>query len=163
MRSDWHRYNLKRRVTSLPPIASEVFTEKVLQAQASSTAAATRAAYESTCSVCNRTYFSENAYQNHLGSQKHKAKMAEAGDKRTDYEAESVMSSTFSLGDPIVGREDEIDSEGEEEFNEVVEGIKKTNLKNAPPATKRPTRPQHSSVRDFYCHQSPSKHILIIS
>lgn len=24
MRSDWHRYNLKRRVTSLPPISSEV-------------------------------------------------------------------------------------------------------------------------------------------
>jgi pre-60S factor REI1 len=110
MRSDWHRYNLKRRITSLPPIASEVFTEKVLQAQASSTAAATRAAYEKTCTICERTYFSENAYQNHVGSQKHKARLADAGSKRVDDEVESVMSSTFSLGDPVVAKE-EIDSE----------------------------------------------------
>ena len=138
------RYNLKRRVTSLPPISSEVFTEKVLQAQASSTAAATKAAYEKTCTVCVRTYFSENAYQNHLGSQKHKAKLATVGDKQDD-EISSVMSSTFSLGEPTATNEEEIDSEAEGEFNEVVEGIKKTNLKDIPPATRRPSRPHHSA------------------
>jgi len=145
MRSDWHRYNLKRRVTCLPPIASEVFTEKVLQAQASSTAAASKASYEKTCTVCERTYFSENAYQNHVGSQKHRARLAEAGDKNGDGETDSVMSSTFSLGEPEAGKE-EIDSEAEEEFNEVVEGIKKTNLKDAPPATRRPSRPHNSTT-----------------
>lgn len=30
MRTDWHRYNLKRRVSGLPSIPSEVFAEKVL-------------------------------------------------------------------------------------------------------------------------------------
>lgn len=138
------RYNLKRRVTSLPPISSEVFTEKVLQAQASSTAAATRAAYEKTCNVCARTYFSENAYQNHLGSQKHKAKLAIVGDRHDD-ETSSVMSSTFSLGEPIATNDGEIDSEAEEEFNEVVQGIQKTNLKDVPSATRRPSRPHHSA------------------
>lgn len=145
MRSDWHRYNLKRRVTSLPPIASDVFTEKVLQAQASSNAAATKAAYEKTCTVCERTYFSENAYQNHLGSQKHKAKLAEASSKHADHETESMAGSTFSLGDPVATNE-EIDSEAEEEFNEVVEGIKNTNLKDISPATRRPSRPHHSAT-----------------
>lgn len=135
---------MKRRVTSLPPITSEVFTEKVLQAQASSNAAATKAAYEKTCTVCERTYFSENAYRNHVGSQKHKAKLAAAADKPADDEADSVMSSTFSLGDPMPKRE-EIDSDAEEEFNEVVEGIKKTNLKDFPAATRRPSRPHHST------------------
>jgi pre-60S factor REI1 len=145
MRSDWHRYNLKRRVTSLPPISSEVFTEKVLQAQASTTAAASRAAYEKTCTVCARTYFSENAYQNHLGSTKHKAKLAMAGDKSVDDGTSSVMSSTFSLGEPMPTQES-IDSDAEEEFNEVVEGIKKTNLKDVPPLTRRPSRPHHSAA-----------------
>ncbi|PSS18451.1 hypothetical protein M430DRAFT_139697 [Amorphotheca resinae ATCC 22711] len=145
MRSDWHRYNLKRRVTSLPPISSEVFTEKVLQAQASSTAAATKAAYERSCTVCQRTYFSENAYQNHVGSQKHKAKLAEAGGKQVDDEASSVVSSTFSLGEPMAANED-VDSDAEQEFNEVVEGIKKTNLKDAPAETRRPSRPHHSTA-----------------
>lgn len=145
MRSDWHRYNLKRRVTSLPPISSEVFTEKVLQAQASTTAAASKAAYEKTCTVCTRNYYSENAYQNHLLSAKHKAKLAAAGKEHLD-DASSVVGSTFSLGDPMaVSTHDEIDSEAEEEFNEVVEGIKKTNLKDAPPATRRPSRPHHSA------------------
>lgn len=33
MRTDWHRYNLKRRVAQLPSISSDVFAEKVLAAQ----------------------------------------------------------------------------------------------------------------------------------
>ncbi|KUJ12489.1 uncharacterized protein LY89DRAFT_652956 [Mollisia scopiformis] len=145
MRSDWHRYNLKRRVTSLPPISSEVFTEKVLQAQASTTAAASKAAYEKTCTVCARTYFSANAYQNHIGSAKHKAKLATAGNKSLDDGTSSVMSSTFSLGEPMITNEEPIDSDAEEEFNEVVEGIKKTNLQDMPPVTRRPSRPHHSA------------------
>lgn len=144
MRSDWHRYNLKRRVTSLPPISSEVFTEKVLQAQASSTAAASKAAYEKTCTVCARTYFSENAYQNHLGSQKHKSNLASAGDRQEDDGTSSVMSSTFSLGDPVTARQEEIDSEAEDEFNEVIHGLKKANLKDTPEPNRRPSRPHHS-------------------
>ncbi|KAH8816071.1 C2H2 type zinc-finger-domain-containing protein [Xylogone sp. PMI_703] len=147
MRSDWHRYNLKRRVTSLPPISSEVFTEKVLQAQASSTAAATKATYEKTCTACSRTYFSENAYQNHIGSQKHKANVLAANDRPsvTDRdEVSSVMSSTFSLGEPTIMNEP-IDSDAEEEFNEVIESMKKSNLKDVPPATRRPSRPHHSA------------------
>ena len=141
------RYNLKRRVTSLPPISSEVFTEKVIQAQASSTAEATKAAYEKTCAVCQRTYFSENAYQNHVGSQKHRAKLAEARNEPKDDEASSVMSSTFSLGEPVPVAES-IDSDAEGEFNEVVEGIKKTNLKDIQPVTGRPSRPHHSTPPD---------------
>jgi pre-60S factor REI1 len=93
-----------------------------------------------------RTYFSENAYQNHLGSQKHKANLSRAGEAHGDDEASSVMSSTFSLGEPMVVKDEEIDSEAEEEFNEVVEGIKKTNLKDIPPATRRPSRPHHSAL-----------------
>jgi pre-60S factor REI1 len=142
---DNSRYNLKRRVTSLPPISSEVFTEKVLQAQASSTAAATKAAFEKTCIACARTYFSENAYQNHLGSQKHKANIANAGDRNEDAETDSVMSSTFSLGEPTSSKPEEIDSEAEEEFSEVVEALKKANLKEIPNATRRPSRPHHST------------------
>ena len=140
------RYNLKRRVASLPPLSSEVFTEKVLEAQASSTAAATKAAYEKTCTACQRTYFSENAYQNHVGSQKHKAKLAEIKDKQVEDETSSVMSSTFSLGEPVATKE-EIDSEAEQEFHEVVEGIKKTNLEAIPPPA-RLAGPHHSTAPD---------------
>lgn len=33
MKTDWHRYNLKRRVAQLPSISSDVFAEKVLELQ----------------------------------------------------------------------------------------------------------------------------------
>lgn len=62
---------------------------------------------------------------------------------QVDDEVSSVMSSTFSLGEPITTNEI-IDSEAEGEFNEVVEGIKKANLKDVPPVTRRPSRPHHS-------------------
>lgn len=141
------RYNLKRRVTSLPPISSETFTEKVLQAQATTTAAANKAAYEKTCTACSRTYFSENAYQNHLGSQKHKANVSAGLDQppAPDHdEVSSVMSSTFSLGEPTIVHES-IDSDAEEEFNEVIESMKRSNLKDTVPPTRRPSRPHHSA------------------
>jgi pre-60S factor REI1 len=71
-------------------------------------------------------------------------KLATVGDKH-DEETSSVMSSTFSLGEPTITNEEEIDSEAEDEFNEVVEGIKNTNLKDTPTATRRPSRPHHSA------------------
>ncbi|SLM35332.1 c2h2 and c2hc zinc finger [Lasallia pustulata] len=154
MRSDWHRYNLKRRVASLPPLSSEVFAEKVLTAQASSSAAAAKASFEKVCTACQKTYYSENAYQNHLGSQKHRLRAA--AHKRGDLgpredETGSVMSSTISLGEPIetasVGTND---PEAEAEFSEVVNGIKEASLeeRKGEPVSRRPTRPHHSSNED---------------
>ncbi|KAH7312149.1 zinc finger protein [Stachybotrys elegans] len=103
MKSDWHRYNLKRRVASLPPISADVFTDKVLQARAASDAQAGKAYFERSCSICDKTYYSENAYQNHLSSQKHKLNESASesvADPRPD-DATSVISSTFSLGQPV--------------------------------------------------------------
>uniref|UniRef100_A0A060T175 ARAD1C22220p n=1 Tax=Blastobotrys adeninivorans TaxID=409370 RepID=A0A060T175_BLAAD len=39
MKTDWHRYNLKRKVASLPPVSSEAFAEKMLQQQQQQAAA----------------------------------------------------------------------------------------------------------------------------
>ncbi|KAI0904039.1 C2H2 type zinc-finger-domain-containing protein [Ustulina deusta] len=142
MKSDWHRYNLKRRVASLPPISSEVFTEKVLQARAATAAEADRAGFQQPCEVCQRTYYSENSYRNHISSQKHKAKEA-ALSRRGGIidDASSVMSSTFSLGDPIPAPSEKVGSDAEVEFNEVVEGLQKTSLKERSSPVKRPSHP----------------------
>ncbi|KAI1172102.1 C2H2 type zinc-finger-domain-containing protein [Nemania sp. FL0916] len=142
MKSDWHRYNLKRRVASLPPISSEVFTEKVFQARAATEAEADRAGFQQLCEVCQRTYYSENSFRNHIGSQKHKAKEAAVlrrGGVMDD--ASSVMSSTFSFGNPVPVPSEEVDSDAEDEFSEVVEGLQKTSLKERPSPVKRPSHP----------------------
>ncbi|KAL4817468.1 C2H2 type zinc-finger-domain-containing protein [Aspergillus spinulosporus] len=100
MRTDWHLYNMKRRVASLPPVSQEIFNEKVLAAKASSNAAAAKASFERTCVACQKTFYSENSYQNHVKSSKHKAREARLNRENAD-DTSSVMSSTFSLGEPI--------------------------------------------------------------
>ena len=151
MRSDWHRYNLKRRVASLPPLSSEVFAEKVLSAQANSSAAAAKASFERACQPCQKTYYSENAYQNHLGSQRHRVKVAGVGnDQDTEPGTPSIISSTISLGDPVAP-ENVGDPETEADFTEVVKDMKKTKIhdedSDAGDAA-RPSRPHHPANDD---------------
>jgi pre-60S factor REI1 len=155
MQTDWHRYNLKRRVASLPPLSSEIFAEKVLATQADAAATAARALFEKECEVCQKTYYSENAFNNHLGSKRHKinaAQLIDSKKKKTDEETGSIMSSTFSLGDvPVIApsREDNLDVDAEEEFTKVLDGIRKSNLDDEEdPVTRRPTRPHHSAAGD---------------
>lgn len=64
-------------------------------------------------------------------------------------DASSVMSSTFSLGEPLPVEKDDVDSDAEDEFSEVVENLKKTNLSERsvnerPSPVKRPSNPQPS-------------------
>lgn len=128
MQSDWHRYNLKRRVASLPPLTSEIFAEKVLANQASAAATAARAAFEKVCAACERTYFSQNAYQNHIGSSKHRMRVAQLQAKSittADDDTESMMSSAISLGesvDTLPAREAEESTESE--LSKVIGGLR---------------------------------------
>ncbi|KAF8518797.1 C2H2 type zinc-finger-domain-containing protein [Gautieria morchelliformis] len=69
-RSDHHRYNMKRRVASLPPITAAMFNQKVLQRRAET--AVTTSPKGATCEVCNKVYTTENAYRSHMNSKKHK-------------------------------------------------------------------------------------------
>ncbi|EFQ96780.1 hypothetical protein MGYG_08705 [Nannizzia gypsea CBS 118893] len=151
MRSDWHRYNLKRRVATLPPISSEVFTDKVLNAQAANSAAAAKATYEKSCAACQKTYYSENAFQNHIGSQKHRQREAMLRREGGKDETASVMSGTFSMGDPINERSEagEGDVEpGEQEFSEIISGIKGAKIDAHDPLPIRPRRPSHTVEKE---------------
>jgi pre-60S factor REI1 len=104
-------YNVKRRVASLPPVPQEVFTEKVLTARASTSAAAAKASFEKTCDACQKSFFSENSYQNHIKSSKHKLRQNALKKKGLADDSSSVISSTFSLGDPINSKSVAGDSE----------------------------------------------------
>lgn len=146
------RYNLKRRVASLPPLSSEVFTDKVLANKASAAATAARASFEKSCAACQKTYYSENAYNNHLNSQKHRANVAKAGLDDAASVTGSVMSSAFSLGESMASTADseatELDPEAERDFAHIVDGIDNTNLDPANPLPRRHARPTPSRAAD---------------
>ncbi|KAJ8101883.1 Rei1p [Lipomyces tetrasporus] len=117
MKTDWHRYNLKRRVATLPPISAEIFAERVLQQMDASRKNEEKLLFVQICRVCgNKRFTSAGAYENHLSSSRHKdnLKRAEQLGLREDDDAESnlsgvrdhspdwsVASSTFSLGEPV--------------------------------------------------------------
>jgi pre-60S factor REI1 len=135
MQTDWHRYNLKRRVASLPPLSSEIFTEKVLANKASAAASAAKASFEKSCAACQKTYYSQNAYTNHLNSQKHRTNLMKASRGAQNDDAVSVngsvMSSAFSLGESMADSEATV---GEKEVADVADGLKTSTLEDSAPA-----------------------------
>lgn len=120
----------------------------MLQARAATDAEADKAYFERACAVCEKTYYSENAYQNHISSQKHKNKVSTTGSSVADDETTSVVSSSFSLGDPVPVRRNSVDSDAEEEFNQVIEGFSRSNIDDhqRPSPVKRPSNPQPTAV-----------------
>lgn len=129
----------------MPPITAEIFTEKVLQARAETSAEADKALFERACEPCGKMYYSENAYRNHLLSQKHKQNLANPPKKQDD-ETTSVISSTFSLGEPAPAAGEDVDSEAEDEFNQVIEGLQNAKVtEQRPSPVKRPLNPHPAS------------------
>ncbi|ORY40671.1 hypothetical protein BCR33DRAFT_740087 [Rhizoclosmatium globosum] len=71
-RSDWHRYNLKRKVAELPPVSSENFALRLETQAAKNSQDQAKQGFSATCQCCKKTYSTENGYSNHLASKKHK-------------------------------------------------------------------------------------------
>ncbi|XP_035223966.1 zinc finger protein 622-like [Stegodyphus dumicola] len=68
-KTDWHRYNLKRRVAELPPLTKEEFDKRAAVFQLN---AETREKKEFLrCELCNKVFSSKNTFVNHLKSKKH--------------------------------------------------------------------------------------------
>lgn len=95
-----------------------------------------------------------------MGSQKHQLNVTAIENGKVpavaDDETDSVMSSTFSLGEPVnmtpaesagplEPATDTVDLEAEVEFSKVVNGIKETTITDEEPVSRRPTRPHHSA------------------
>jgi len=71
-RSDWHRYNLKRKIAELPPVSLAQFNSKLeKQKQAVSQEKKGPASSSGYCVACSKNFSTEKAYVNHVKSKKH--------------------------------------------------------------------------------------------
>ena len=70
-KSDWHRYNLKRKVVELPPVSAENFQERVL-AQRKADALQLEEKQSQYCTICHKHFASDKSFESHLRSRKHK-------------------------------------------------------------------------------------------
>lgn len=67
---DWHRYNLKRKVASIPPVTLEEFEHRVKQHKEN--AENVNRDESIYCKCCSKLFNTKNSYNNHLNSKKHK-------------------------------------------------------------------------------------------
>ena len=83
-KTDWHRYNLKRKVIELPPVTAEEFQKRVL-AQREAIAEKEKPGTVH-CDVCKKLFSTKNSYETHLKSRKHReasAKVEKLATKET--------------------------------------------------------------------------------
>jgi len=68
-KTEWHRYNVKRRCAGLGPLSERVFLQKVNEIKAQS--AGTQAVR---CELCNLNCKNQRAYEAHIRTKKHLGK-----------------------------------------------------------------------------------------
>lgn len=76
--SDWHRYNLRRKVSELPPVTIAVFEQRSSILKTDSLGGAEVTTFD--CRPCRKTFSSENAFSNHILSKRHLATLKETVD-----------------------------------------------------------------------------------
>lgn len=69
-KTDWHRYNLKRKIAELPPVSVEEFEKRIHQQKNDDAAALEDQSLY--CKACKKLFKSKNAHDNHLDSRKHR-------------------------------------------------------------------------------------------
>ncbi|KAK2586378.1 hypothetical protein KPH14_010665 [Odynerus spinipes] len=97
-KSDWHRYNLKRKVADLPPVTVEDFQKRVIAQRNKYDESKEESMY---CAICGKTFSTKNQYDNHLSSKKHKDKsfkldMAQAGSEDESTIDDSALSASVA-------------------------------------------------------------------
>jgi pre-60S factor REI1 len=65
--SEWHRYNLKRKVADLPPLSNEDYQKRINKEESEKN----NPSAELNCLICKKSYSSANALKSHLESKKH--------------------------------------------------------------------------------------------
>lgn len=74
-KSDWHRYNLKRKIVQLPPVTVENFAERVAAQEAMQADSGKDTTQY--CTICKKSFGNEKAFHSHIISKKHAAMVKE--------------------------------------------------------------------------------------
>ncbi|XP_033210085.1 zinc finger protein 622 [Belonocnema kinseyi] len=102
-KSDWHRYNLKRKVVDLPPVGVEDFQKRVIAQRGKDDQL--QRSQNVNCKACRKNFSTQNQYENHLLSKKHKDKSAKVSNASSTEEINDEESASTA---PKNETEDEI-------------------------------------------------------
>lgn len=69
-KSEWHRYNLKRKSSNLPPVLEDVFKQTLASVETGANVGLEDPQLE--CRICYKSFKSTSTYEDHKNSKKHK-------------------------------------------------------------------------------------------
>jgi pre-60S factor REI1 len=78
-KTDWHRYNLKRKVAELPPVSAENFQDRILSHKAMMEAEEGAGKQSNYCKLCKKHFSTVNSYESHVRSKKHREQLLKLG------------------------------------------------------------------------------------
>ena len=114
-KTEWHRYNLKRKVAELAPVSAESFEERIL-AQRELDAQQMEGKVIQHCQVCRKSFSTRKSFESHIRSRKHRG-AAKAHEKQKNNEASSKADcgEATSKVEPSDAKMEEEEVEDEEE------------------------------------------------
>lgn len=92
-KSDWHRYNLKRKIIQLPPVTVENFADRVAAQEALQ--ADSNKDTTQYCTICKKSFGNEKALHSHIISKKHAAMVLQ--EEKTDGKSQEGLSKDLKV------------------------------------------------------------------
>jgi len=97
--SEFHRFNLKRKVAELPPVTEDLYLSKLHELENESKPVIVEDSFH--CAPCKKKFVSENSYEDHIKSKKHKeadakVKAQKKASKKKKAAAAKIASSSSS-------------------------------------------------------------------
>lgn len=117
-KTDWHRYNLKRKVAELPPVNLEDFQKRAYISHKEIVSLQQDTSVY--CSACRKSFSTQNAYENHLNSKKHKEKLTSVQSNASNmHHQNSSSDNNADSNKPMLKDIIEVDIETDSEVEEV--------------------------------------------
>lgn len=116
-KSEWHRYNLKRKVANVPGVTEALFLARQSAAAAQENAKSRETSMLYSCGLCSKAYRSAQAHAQHLKSRSHIIRASQgAHDQEVEKPIIKPLPQRISNKAPQQSEEEE---ESEEEWEEV--------------------------------------------
>lgn len=119
-KTDWHRYNLKRKIINLPPVDRPTFEHRILNQQLKQDEENAKGSIY--CTLCKKSYSSQKSFDGHLTSKQHKRLVSQTDGELTNVGVPAVKKPVKVIEDKHVEESDDEyeDVDEDEEWDEVV-------------------------------------------
>lgn len=119
-KTDWHRYNLKRKIINLLPVDKPTFESRILSQQLKQDEESAKSSIY--CTICKKSYSSQKSFNSHLTSKQHKSLASQSDNEHKDVGVPAAKKPVKPIENKHVEESDDEyeDVDEDEEWDEVV-------------------------------------------